>query len=398
MNIINKYWNSVYLYILILIPGACMCAGLFYTTEKLAGWYPDAPWIGVFLFDLSQVIYLLIALRFIQHKRKVTNFSELDIKKIKRFITVSLFIQYNFIIHLFPTYNTWSCTAIFMGFVAFLFDTKLMIVHIVGYMISLVFGHILYWDQMVPVVLEEFQDAIYYRLVVLSFTSTSIIIITHLAEKFLMQAREQELENVHLMEKQLDYYHNCDLMDTELRKFRHDIKGHFLCMDYLLESEDYEELAQYFSDLKESFEIQKKIYFTGNLILDSVINYDIPNRCNSYVKKTITGRLPEIATISSIDLCTLFSNMLSNAIQAVNKCLPEEKTQLSIHFDCGSSYFSIVIINSSSTETLGSSAKSEDRNHGYGIKKIKDICEKYNGSFQQEQVEDLVHTTVYLPL
>ncbi len=99
MDVIKKYWNIVYQYILLLTPCACMCAGLIYTFGKFAGWHPDTSWFWVVLFDSSQLVYLFISLYFIYHKKKVSYYSEKDIFRIKTFITISLFIQYNFIIH-----------------------------------------------------------------------------------------------------------------------------------------------------------------------------------------------------------------------------------------------------------------------------------------------------------
>lgn len=402
MSIIKKYLNNVYLYVLLLAPGFCMCAGATYTFGKIAGWYPNSPWFFVLLFDFSQLIYLLISCCFIFRKKRITSYSEKDIFWIKVYLTLSLFIQYNFIMHLFPTLNAWSCSFIFMGIVAFLFDTKLMLTHIAGYTAFLIMAHILHWEELVPKDPSERIDVLLYRSVVYVITSVVFFFITFFVERFLMQEQEQETENVYLMEKQLEYYQNCDMLDKELRKFRHDIKGHFLGMEYLLEHENYEELSTYFKELNDSFRFQKKMYFSGNLIVDSILNYDLPNRCNSHVNRVVYGRLADIVTISSIDLCTLFSNMLSNAINAANECSLEEHPQLSVRFDYGSKFFSITIINSIPAKNTTSKKEeifySLDRNHGYGMRKIKDICEKYSGEFEQTRQGNIITTTAYLPL
>lgn len=401
MNIIKKYWNDVYRYILLLIPGNCICAGFGYTFGKIAGWHQESPWPIVLLFDFSQLIYLLIAFGFIYRKKKISYYTERDIFWIKVFVTVSLFIQYNFIMHGFPTYNAWCCSFIFMGIVAFLFDTKLMLTHIIGYTVFLIVAHILHWEQLVPLALGEPAEILMYRINVYMLTSVAFLFITYFVERFLMQEQEQESENVYLMEKQLEYYQNCDLMDKELRKFRHDIKEHFLVLKYLSENKKYEEFTDYFNDLDESFAFQEKLYFSGNLIIDSILNYDIPNKCSPHVERLVFGKLAEIQTVSSIDLCTLFSNMLSNAINAVNQCSDQESPQLSVRFDYGSKFFSITIINSipegNADRKTAKKIRIPDRNHGHGMRKMMDICEKYNGEFSQTNQDGKMITTAYLP-
>lgn len=146
----------------------------------------------------------------------------------------------------------------------------------------------------------------------------------------------------------------------------------------------------------------ERLYFSGNLIIDSILNYDIPNKCKPHVKRIVTGTLTEVETVPSIDLCTLFSNILSNAIRCANQCTESDEPQLSVRFDHGTNYFSITVINSVPDGYSVSKAKrnshSLDRNHGYGLSKIRFICEKYNGTFEQTNQDNKMTTTVYLPL
>ena len=401
MNMLKKYWNDAYLYMFMLIYGACTCAAVFYTVKKTAGLYASAPWPLVYLFDFSQIIYYIIVICFILHKQKVSYFDERDIFRIKIFITISLFIQYNFIIHLFHDHNTWACTFIFMGFIALLFDTKFALIHVIGYIVFLIIGHFMYWNQFMPMDYNQNKESISFRTIALLLVAISILSITNFAEKFLMFAQEKESENVLLMEKQLEYYQNCDLLDKELRRFRHDIKGHFIGMGYLLKNKRYDELSTYFTDLNNSFSVHEQLYFSGNLIMDSVLNYDLPNKCGSHVLIDVSGRLHEINSIPSIDLCAVFSNLLSNAIKAVNLCQSTENCELSIHFDSGLTFFSITITNSvpcdySANQTVRKT-RSTNRNHGHGMKKIKEICKKYDGGFEQYQNEQQMITSIYLP-
>ena len=223
-----------------------------------------------------------------------------------------------------------------------------------------------------------------------------MMVSVYFVEKVLIQVRESDEEHVHLITKQLDYYKNMDVMDMEIRKFRHDIKNHFICMEAMLNYGNTEELKQYFRGLQAEFSIQKNMYFSGNDVIDTILNHDLSHNCQEEVNVMIRGNLPKIKTVSAIDLCTLFSNLLSNAINAANKCVSAREAELMISFSGGSRYFPIKISNSVLVKEISQMKK--DRNHGYGLNKINRILEKYDGRVEQNIENELISITVYLPI
>lgn len=402
MDIIKKYWNSVYIYILLLIPGACISAGVFWTVFKLLGYYPHLSWTKIGLFDFSQFIYLGIAVYFIVQNKKDTSYILNHLNQVKCYVTISMFIQYIFILTLFPSDYVWECTFIFFAASVFFFDSKLMLIHSICYIVSLVAAHFINPTAFLPLNEPNCNEIIAFRLVVLFITILLVLVIVYFAEHFLIQAQENKEENLHLLKKQLEYYKNTELMDKELRKFRHDIRNHFICMGHLLANGNMEELNHYFHDLESTFSSSEQIYFSGNPIIDAILNYDLNHSCSLQVKISVYGSLPQIRTVSSMDLCTLFSNILSNAIHSSNQCNESENPELSIHFQSGTRYFSIKISNSISeseiTAFFDNRKRETDKNHGFGLNKVKEVTEKYNGTFEQHISDRTVNTEVYLPL
>lgn len=398
MNIIRKYWEKSYIYVLLVIPCTCMCAAIYYTARKLLGSFPDTPILGVFYFDVSQLVYLLISLIIVFKSSYDNTFIPRHLFLLKVYVTLVLFVQYNFILHLFPTTYMWICTYIFLVLVMFFFDIKMLVLHIVGYFIFLLIGHILHPAQVLPLDTIIYDEEFFYHFVVMCLTVICLLFITYFVQHFLLQAQMDEEENQFLLERQLEYYQHTDLMDKELRKFRHDIKNHFVVMQNLLSNNQSDDCLTYFQNLKEDFSFQEKLYFSGNIIVDSILNYNLAHSCHSNVKITVYGSLPEMNQLSSIDLCTLFSNLLSNAITAVNDCQLKEP-ELSIHFKSGQHYFSITVTNHFTPPDLESSwLKKLDRNHGFGVDKIKGIVSKYQGNFEQISSENMITTTIYLPI
>lgn len=367
MNIIRKYWDSVYIYVLLLMPGFCACAGIWWTVCKLLGWYEHLDWTQLLTFDFTQIIYFTVAILFITRNRKDHSYIPEHLPEVKGFIVIALFIQYNFIMYLFTSVHVWECTFLFFAIIVFLFDSRLTLLNIITYFFALLIAHMLRPGVFLPADGSNVTEIIAWRIMIYWLTSICILIIVYFVERFLMQAQQSREENVHLMEKQLKYYRNIELMDTELRKFRHDIKNHFMCMEYLFRNDKQEELDQYFLDLQQAFSFRDKLYVSGNDIIDAILNHDLRSNCNENVKITVYGSLPVLKTVSAMDLCTVFSNLLSNAIASANQVEESREPEIIIRFMGGNSYFSITVSNSVMEVDVDKKSKRKDRNHGHGI-------------------------------
>ena len=114
----------------------------------------------------------------------------------------------------------------------------------------------------------------------------------------------------------------------------------------------------------------------------------------------IYGKLPEITTVTQMDLCTVFSNVLSNAVSAVKKST-SDKPKILISFEHGAHFFSINVVNSSEQKDVNEPHTRRhlyDRNHGHGIHQIEAIVDKYNGIFEQSAKDGSFTCKIYLPI
>ncbi len=291
----------------------------------------------------------------------------------------------------------------FYAIVVFFYDTRMTVVNLLSYQVSLLIAHIRNPQLFLPVNAENIMEIIAFRVVILELTTLCIIVIVYFVQRFLLQAQERDEENMKLVEKQLEYYKDMELLDTEIRKFRHDINNHFACMEYLFEVGKTEELKAYFSDLKESTSVQKQMHMSGNEIIDAVLHYDLSRKCDERVRIKISGKLCSIKTVSSMDLCTVFSNLLSNAIKSANEYAEviekkhEKTSKINIEFSYGQKFFSIDISNSFSKDNFGKKVK-RDKNHGHGLNKIQEVLEKYDGKLEQTIENQMINMKIYLPI
>ena len=140
----------------------------------------------------------------------------------------------------------------------------MMFIQIVSCLLSLFVHHWIRPHAFLPMDSPYVGEEIAFRVLILLLVSVSVSLVVYFVEKFLIQAQESKNENLHLLEKQLEHYRSVELLDTELRKFRHDIQNHFICMEHLLAGEKKDELISYFSDLKQSCTFQENTYYSGN--------------------------------------------------------------------------------------------------------------------------------------
>lgn len=399
MKIMKTYWDTVYSWLLIFAPCACVTAGICITFLKALGFYSNVSWSYVYLFDACQILYLILSICFILKIRQKNTDSSFLFSAVKWFITIPLLIQYNFLMHVFITDYIWACTFLYLILIVFLFDAKMLLLNIVAYISSLTLAHLLHAEQHLSSHPEHHLDMLCFRIAVLALCSIFLIAITYFVEKFIWRIQVEDEENQFLIEKQLEHYEHLDIMDKELRKFRHDIQNHFLCMQNLIGNGRQSELQQYFHDLMDTYSKNDNLYFSGNLIVDSILNYNLSHLCKDNVAPVVYGTLPQIDAISSMDLCTVFANMLSNAIKGANAST-ENKPSLIIRFQHGDKYFSITISNSiaADADKEHSAFHKKDRNHGYGIHKIKEVTEKYQGIFEQGQKDSLFIMEICLPI
>lgn len=399
MKIKKMYWETVYFWLLIFSPFACICAGIYTTFFQTQRLFPDASWLYIFLFDGSQLLYLLLSIYFIYKLKKRYTDSNILFLQIKWYITISLLNQYNFLMHVFITDYIWACTFLFLILIVFLFDAKMLYLNVAAYIFSFCLSHILHKEQHLSFYPDHYAAALCFRIIVLVLYCIFLFAITYFIEKFMQRAQSEHDENQFLLEKQLEHYQDLDLMDKELRKFRHDIQNHFLCLQQLVANGNQTELQQYFKDLMDTYSKNENLYFSGNLIVDSILNYNLTHLCKDTVTPVVYGTLPQIDAISSMDLCTVFSNMLSNAMKGANAD-PKNAPSLIIHFQHGDKYFSITIRNSmaEAAKNKHRSHHIEDRNHGHGIHKIEEITKKYEGIFEQSEKDGLFTMEIYLPI
>lgn len=217
-----------------------------------------------------------------------------------------------------------------------------------------------------------------------------------------VNARMEELlqNEMTLKEMQKSYYETLLSKEEETRSYRHDMVGHLMCLESFATEQRTEELKAYLKEMRHQMsEIQRKNYVTGNPVLDVITNHFL-SCLDKEVQVQVSGFFKEEPEIDDVSLCTIYMNLLRNAIEETERITDAEKL-LKIEFLQGECYSQIKIQNSLSEKSrrkadILKSEKEDRRNHGFGIRNVERVVKRCGGSLELQVNKDMFIAGVVL--
>lgn len=241
------------------------------------------------------------------------------------------------------------------------------------------------------------------KIILLVQTLTTILIAIggvvfcyHIVTKKNMQFIIEKEREKYLLEKKV--YEERFQKNEEIQKFRHDMKKHMkiihqLCGDLDPKDVQIERLKEYVNKFLDTYPEQVTVY-TGNVISDYFISELIFKLSqNSKFQYDIIGKLPEKMKVSDADLSILLGNALDNAtdelIQIEGECYFE------ISFKNYKDNIMINIKNSKADPNIRTIKEASD-GHGYGIKNMREVVKRYNGTLEIIETEDSFCVDIFI--
>lgn len=214
------------------------------------------------------------------------------------------------------------------------------------------------------------------------------------------------LTEEHLLQiTQKKYYESMLAAEEDTRKYRHDMNNHFLIMDMLLEKNDLRGLEKYLKGLEEEFQtVSSRRYDTGNSIIDAISGHYLP-RISDFADIKVRGKLPPRLSVDELNICTIYSNLLKNAVEELERLHDKMNVNLQfyLNFSQGMKLMKMDMRNSMGDNPkfkgiLTPTSKKDRRNHGIGLSNIRRAVEQEHGSFTVAAVDGMFCAEVILPV
>jgi len=234
--------------------------------------------------------------------------------------------------------------------------------------------------------------------IITAFATTALLllfIIVMVWQSFVVkknnEMKQDEIKYQYMLKAQADYFEGLKKNEEKVRIFRHDVRAHITVLQKHLDEGNLEKLREYLACIQKQVDTDESKKYTCNIAVDAVINDQVKAMSKKNIKFQYDG-CPKIREdISDYDLCTIFYNILKNAIEGCEKIEDDEKC-ISVNVLNNGEQLVVKIENDTilkdkSIDGNLITTKKDIKNHGFGIKSVSAVVKKYNGLYSNK-IED----------
>lgn len=188
--------------------------------------------------------------------------------------------------------------------------------------------------------------------------------------------------------KEQNYYQEIRKEKDRVRSLYHDMKNHMICVRHLCEDKDINKALEYIDSMENNITNYNQLnqeFYTKNMILDSILRVKKSICIEKGIDFLVDMDFSKNNFMDMVDVCTIFSNVIDNAIEACDKINdPDIAKKIILKSKYIDGLCIILIENTKINEVkkrkkLFLTNKENSNMHGIGLNNVKRTVEKYFG-------------------
>lgn len=195
-----------------------------------------------------------------------------------------------------------------------------------------------------------------------------------------------------------EYYSAINENIEEIRRIRHDFNNQLQAAYSMVRGKDGGDAAtQFLRELEQHIEEAAPVHVCPNLIVNAVLREKLKEAKACGVSFEAEVEIPEEIAIEKVDLCSIFSNLIDNAVRSAAACGKEGWVSVKSYLRSG--YCIVKVENSCQEEDVRYSRSAEKSSgHGYGLLILDSIAQKYHGEFMMRKEQGIFLADLILKL
>jgi len=230
------------------------------------------------------------------------------------------------------------------------------------------------------------------------FNSTLVLVVQYSIFRISTLNREKEIVKQLLYERQKQYNlskENIEIINHKCHDLKHQIQA--------LKDINSEERDKFLEEAEDSIMIYDNVLKTENEVLNTILSEKSLYCEKHHIKLTCTVDASQLDFMSTLDIYALLGNALDNAIECVSKHRDREKRVISLTISATGSFLSIQTNNYYESslqivEGIPVTTKKNQDFHGFGIKSMKHLAEKYGGTLYTSLENEIFMLQIVIPI
>lgn len=233
---------------------------------------------------------------------------------------------------------------------------------------------------------------------------TVCVLIINVAISYFYQILEEnylrKIRNVELEEQIRAYSNELNIItesQNKVKSLKHDMHHHLIEIEGLVNHHKLDEVKSYLNQIKTALDNQSEYVSSGNMEIDSLLNYLLQKAHDKLEKVDVEIAIPENIDINTFKLNVILGNLIENAIQASEESenkifsivIKEDKGVLFLTIK--NSYKAVMKEGNTFITT-----KSDKTSHGIGLKNAERIITEADGNMDVIVEDDLFIVNVIL--
>lgn len=193
-------------------------------------------------------------------------------------------------------------------------------------------------------------------------------------------ALEDELrETRHIMELEQAHYREVEYHREELAKIRHDFNNQLAAIDHLIHSDEVASVHGIIQTLTREIDQTKENPYCCIPVINAVLAEKQIDIISANVQLDIKLDIPYALSVEPSHLCSIFSNLLDNAIYACRQPPGTGRHVIRLTSMMEGDYLFIKTVN-----PVALPAKQAAKGRGYGARILADLAARYGGDYQAQ--------------
>lgn len=192
--------------------------------------------------------------------------------------------------------------------------------------------------------------------------------------------KEKERLARQFLESQNEHYLYLEKREESTKKFRHDIRNHITLLQHFMSNQEYDKAEEYLDVMNEKVEAFGNHVSVHNGIADAILNKFYSEAEEKGIELRVKGHFPIECHIVAYDICTVLSNLLSNALLAEYQCKGEavevgiRYTEDELYLQVENDYAHELQVSNGEFRTTKT-----ELGHGYGLANVRECVERTGG-------------------